>query len=426
MVLAGYAAGILLLLWRCGQYSKLDAAAREAEAAIRRGDIGIEQVNHLYSSISIHADMQFSDRFGLFNLYPELWNPSGWFVLATGIWVGVFLSLELLCRTAPWLAPYAVRMAIRGPCGESAKEIWRNTLRKTISRIRSPLVLATTFLLGLAIVVFGDIVSLLVQMTPRGDRILFGFVMQSELPFLFCSTFVIPIVLVRIVAGRQVENNFNIVQRWCGQCGTLLGDPAESHVATRCPECGYVCLQLVNKPLRKMPLAIALCGGLALLLAAHQLTAVIPDIYKIIFPDSGVVGDGAVVRIGSVVRMRRPNGDIWFRVQRLAPLEIGTQSGALSSHDVCLRVVVETRDPFELDTNHATKRNHVVVRVNDPTPVNNISEIWWTPIADDSNGERIRLTADWNAIDSTVAISLFPPAATSVQVVDPAIATPFD
>jgi len=153
---------------------------------------------------------------------------------------------------------------------------------------------------------------------------------------------------------------------------------------------------------------------------------VIPDIYKIIFPDSGVVGDGAVVRIGSVVRMRRPNGDIWFRVQRLAPLEIGTQSGALSSHDVCLRVVVETRDPFELDTNHATKRNHVVVRVNDPTPVNNISEIWWTPIADDSNGERIRLTADWNAIDSTVAISLFPPAATSVQVVDPAIATPFD
>ena len=428
-VLAGYAAGILLLLWRCGQYSKLDAASREVEAAIRRGDFGIEQTSQLYSPISMHASMQFSDRFGLVNLYPELWNPSGWFVLVAGIWFGVFLSLGLLCRTSTWLAPYAIRMAIRGPSGARAKEIWRNTLRKTISRIRSPLVLAAAFLLGLAIVVFGDIVSLLVDMTPRGDRILFGFVVQSELPFIFCVVFIIPIAFVRIVAGRQVGHNCALARRWCVRCGTLLGDPAESHVATCCPECGYVGLQLLDKPhtgLLQVPLAIALFGGLALLLAAHQLTTVIPDIYKSIFPDPGVVGDGAVVRIGSVVRMRRPEGNIWFRVDRLNPSDSGGWGGALSSHDVLLRVITEIQDPSGSDANYEMKRKLVKVRVNDPTPENNISKIWWTPIGNDGNSDRIRITADWNADDGTVAISLFPPGATSVQAVDPAIAPPFD
>jgi hypothetical protein len=317
--------------------------------------------------------------------------------------------------------------------------IWNDALRKSVARIRAPLVLAAAFLLGIAVVVCGDLAVQLSGDSNFAGEVLYGCVMNDEaLPILF-ATVVVPFGVVWIAAGRRIKRNSELTRCWCVQCGYWLwANRTESSERARCPECGHVAERLADRPhVARHPVlaATALLAGLALLLGLHHWGEEIPQwFYRMKSGGpfiSAWTSDRVIVKVGGVVRMERPDGTIWFRFDLFNPPASGSQGGALPIQDAVLRIVTDMHNAPQAgnDAIHFNQRMKLIsaaIVLSKSGGQGAQIVTTWTPIAISGAGDFIGITYAWVGPDGLIDLHLHPSIATSIQAVDPATAPLFD
>ncbi|MCE9619675.1 MAG: hypothetical protein K8R92_07175 [Planctomycetes bacterium] len=439
-IVAGYATGIALLLWRADTGSNL-------QYAIDGGVVGVEQLNPARYWFWGHTGVR--DTSGSSGIYrgtywpDESWNPPAWFVLCAGMWLAVLMSRECLCLASTRIAPRPIRLAASGSEGALVKEIWKKILRESTASLGSPFVLGVAFLVGLAIVILGD-VAILLSRTEPGYWFFEGFMpLPIEIPPLLCMAIVVPIVLVRTVAVRRVRLDTNVIQRWCSRCGrcghSLNSKSTELPEAVRCPECGH-CSSTYSSRRRtysrsfQATIATVLLGVFALLIATPRWTREFSLLFLGVFnPGAAELHvDRVIVKAGGFVRVERPDGIIWFRVDRLGPQVVRNWGGddPQPYPDTRLRVVTEMGVASMAGGNGvvADRRMNqrqfsmIVYDTNKPSSYGNAG----ITLADDGKGNTVEMQPVWNPDWDYVIIEIAPKGATSIQAVDPATAPSFE
>ncbi len=438
-MIAGYAAGIALLVWRCAPYAGIEAMDRQLDSAIRRGEIGVEQVRVARTGFETYLIAQGAGRFNPAGIVAKVWDSDELLTRYLVGWVAVFFTLGLACHIPMWAATRVIRTATRGSEGRAAGAVWRDALRVSTNSFGLGAI-ATMFLIGLAVVTLSDLAGFLIHVLPSFRSFRAADVRFVEAISFFFALFVVPLIIVWLAARSRIRRNPELLRKWCTRCGySLQAHSADPSGAVCCPECGRAVAPLAAPRVgRRFVPALAALAVLLVLIATPLWSSKLEELW-IAWSNSAVFRSNEIyVNVGGVIRMQYPEGTIWFRLDQVDPANgqiIPFDGGRLTVNEVILRVIVEQADPASPPGESKTIRKRFTIKVIDlnallgssPPPSGSAApsiRLPMTRIATLNSGDSLVVFAVWSDTN-LVVINLDPDCATSIQAVDPAMAPSF-
>jgi len=405
VMLAGYSAGIALMMWRYERAERLYEWIRRPE---RYGGHDSEQVIPLL----VHRDWYYVDlsvyRYPEYLVtVPETWVHAG-FVLLVAATMGVVAG-----RLAPLrLAPGRLHRAPESAVGE-IRRCWRGALRD------SPFpwlwALGAGAVAGFAGAILGEAHAMILIVVESeaawarggiGGRMgplwrQWGLLGVADGGWLILWAILLPAATALVIARRRLRRDPVFAERWCLACGYPRPDSNIEAPALRCPECGAApALARAPRRLRWVWIAIPVTVFALALLAHIKAPSAILTAFGIVDDDLAIVPAGAIIEV------RRPRERLWLRLDTASPQ-------AAAAPGASLRVLVQPRK-----RGAAPPAEYIVAL----TPG---AQFAGTTL-DARDGQSIELAVTWPDDFSVASVTLRPGGATSIRAVHPTRAPPFE